>query len=113
MMVWGTIYDNCWVSKTFVAHSSTFRNTIFIFGSTAPPQSVTGSPSKASALDFMILKFEARMDGSAGGRADGRTGGRTDGRTVGRTEPLVSLKEPLVSLGRDAFCQILNILEIF
>ena len=53
-----------------------------------PHRSALGSPSKASELDFTILKKLkiGRTNGRTGGRASGRAGGRTDGRTVGRAD---------------------------
>ena len=52
------------------------------------PSICAGSPSKASELDFIILK--KLKIGRAGGRTDGRTDeraeGRTDGRADGRTD---------------------------
>ena len=41
-----------------------------------PPQSAPGSPSKASELDFVILK---KHEKPKDGRTDGRTGVRTGG----------------------------------
>ena len=85
-----------------------FLNGLFNFASMTPHRSAPGSPSKASELDFIILKKR-----KTGGRAGGRAGGQTDGRTDGRMavpfmnvtgtappfdiiagKPLVSLKSP-------------------
>ena len=60
------------------------------FAPTIPLQSAPGSPSKASELDYIILKSfkigrtDGRTDGRAAGRTGARAGERTDGRSVGR-----------------------------
>ena len=45
-----------WGSKTFVTYNYYFSEELFNFASMTPHRSAPGSPSKASELDFIILK---------------------------------------------------------
>ena len=56
----GAMYDLWGCQQYFVRYKWRFRNELSDFASTTPPQSGPGSPSRASEIDFMMLKRKER-----------------------------------------------------
>ena len=77
-----------------------------------PPQSATGSPSKASELDFIILKYlKNPTDGRAGGQAGGLSIARLLDRSTGRSldgsnARLLDRLRPDRSVARSVHCLV-------